>query len=333
MNGTELKLTAGKRKAKPLFLMRILLEETDEAHPLTMEQILARLNLIGIEAERKSVYQDMALLRAFGLDICTRIDTTTGYFIGQREFELPEVKLLIDTVQASRFLTERKSRALIQKIGKLCSVHEAKSLGRQVHVTGRIKNMNESIYFNVDALHNAIARDRQVSFRYIQHILAGKKHYRRNGEIYSVSPFALTCDSENYYLIAYDAATCRLKHYRVDKMESIDLCDAKREGKAQFAQVDMARHNSRNFSMYGGEQRQVSIRFSAHLLGTVIDKFGTGVPIERVGDTHFIARARVAISPPFFGWLFSLDGDAVVTEPSDIADLMRKRLAQAAALY
>jgi len=313
--------------------MRLLLEETDEAHSLSMEQILARLNLAGIEAERKTIYADMAALREHGLDINAQRGKTIGYFIGQRDLELVEVKLLIDTVQASRFLTERKSRALINKIGKLCSKHEAKSLGRQVYVTGRIKNMNESIYFNVDALHNAITKDRQITFRYLTHALAGKKHYRRDGAKYQASPFALTCDSENYYLIAYDSGAGQLKHYRVDKMESIALCDEKREGKAQFGLVDMARHASRNFSMYGGEEKQLTVRFSAHLLGTVIDRFGPGIPIEQTDEGHFTAQVRVAVSPPFFGWLFSLDGDAQILEPDDVAALMREKLSQTSALY
>ena len=326
-------MDSGKLRTKLLFLMRLLLQETDEQNALTMDQIIARMNLNGISAERKSIYDDMAALREYGLDICTQRSKSTAYFIGCRDFELPEVKLLLDSVQASRFLTEKKSKTLIAKFATLCSSHEAKTLNRQVYVTGRIKNMNESIYFNIDALHNAIARDCRVRFRYLAHILAGKKQYRRDGENYEVSPFALICDSENYYLIAYDPEAKKFKHYRVDKMEAIALVEQRRQGKTLFAKLDMAWYSSRNFSMYGGQQQEMRIRFSAHLLGPVIDRFGTNVPIEQMADTHFTARVIASVSPTFFGWLFSLDGEAVILSPTEIATQMREKLATSVGMY
>ena len=172
-----------RQKIKLLYLMQLLLNKTDETHTLTMQQIIAELSLLGTAAERKSVYDDIEALRMFGLDVCTARNKTTGYYVAARQFELPELKLLVDSVQASQFITERKSLSLIRKLESLCSLYDARLMRRQVYVANRIKNMNESIYYNVDKLHNSIARGKKITFRYFEYTIEKKRSYRHDDRI------------------------------------------------------------------------------------------------------------------------------------------------------
>lgn len=207
-----------KQKLKLLYLKQILEEQTDENHPITTQQLVERLAEMGIRAERKSIYSDMACLQEFGMDVCTAHGRGGGYFLASREFELPELKLLVDAVQSSRFLSERKSVELISKLEKLASRYDAGSLRRQVTVSGRVKTMNESIYYNVDRIHDAIASDVQITFRYFDWGVDRERHYR--DRLYTASPYALCWDDQNYYLIAHSERH-GLTHYRVDKMMRI----------------------------------------------------------------------------------------------------------------
>jgi len=242
-----------KQKLKLLYLMQMLLERSDEEHPLSMEQIIHGLAANDILAERKSVYDDIESLRLYGLDIKLTKSKPGGYFLACRDFEVPELKLLVDSVQASQFITEKKTLQLIKKLENLCSVYEAQLMRRQVYVSGRIKHMNESIYYSVDAIHTGIARDKQISFKYFEYTTDKAKAYRHNGKRYQISPYALMWDNENYYMIGFDGEANMLKHYRVDRMESIALTEQDREGREAFAAHDMSVYTKRNFFMYGGE--------------------------------------------------------------------------------
>lgn len=321
------------QKLKILYVMRFLLEETDEAHPASMEQIISELASRDIAAERKGIYSDVETLRRFGLDICMSKGKPGGYYVLNRDFELAELKLLLDAVQASQFITEKKSLQLIRKLEKLCSVHEAQNLGRQLYVKGRVKNMNESIYYNVDAIHRGIAEDRQIEFRYFSYGANKRKMYRRNGGDYCISPFALTWDNENYYMIGFDAAAGALRHYRVDRMEHIRLAQAPRQGGAVFAQCDMRVYTKRNFSMFGGEELRVTMEFENALAGVVIDRFGKDAPMFPTDDSHFRLSAPVVVSPQFYGWIFGLGAGVRILEPEQVAAGMREQLAQVAARY
>ncbi|MEG1546817.1 MAG: WYL domain-containing protein, partial [Bacteroides sp.] len=268
------------QKLKLLHVMQILLDKTDEAHPITMDEIINHLNSLGISAERKSVYDDIEALRVYGLDVCLTRGKIIGYYIGNRTFELPELKLLVDSVQSSKFVTEKKTLSLIKKLVNLSSIYEAQLIKRQVYVKNRIKSMNESIYYNVDSIHNGIACDKKITFRYYEYDVHKEKRFRRNGERYYVSPFALTWDDENYYLIAYDSDARILKHYRVDKMDKIEVIEVERDGKEAFTDLDMAVYTKRTFSMFGGEEMAVTIEFANHLIGVVMDKFGKDVRVK-----------------------------------------------------
>jgi len=233
------------QKLKLLYLMEILLQQTDERHPMTVPEMISELARHGVAAERKSIYNDLESLRTFGLDIVQTKSRTTGYYIGARSFEVPELKLLVDSVQSSKFITHKKTLALIKKIEGLASIYDAQLLQRQVYVRGRVKSMNESVYYNVDEIADAISRDRQIRFHYFEYTIDKQRHYRKDGAFYIVSPMALMWDNENYYLLAWDAEAQLRKHYRVDKMTDISALDAPREGMEDFSEQDLSAYTKK----------------------------------------------------------------------------------------
>lgn len=328
---------SANQKMKILYLLQLLMEETDEEHPLTMRQIMSALENRGIQAERKSIYSDLETLRSFGLDVEKTPERQCGYYVGERAFQLPELKLLVDAVQSSKFITAPKSRELIRKVESLASVHQARDLQRQVQVTNRIKAMNESIYYNVDAIHEAVSKGKQVDFLYFEWI-PGKggrleRKYRRGGLRYQASPWALTWDDENYYMIAYDSAGESIKHFRVDKMSSIHVKKEEREGKQAFESMDMAAYTGKLFGMFGGEDDLVTLRFADSLAGVVADRFGKDTRIFQRENGFFEIHVHVAVSPLFFGWLFGFGQKAELIGPSSVREKYVLYLKQAADFY
>ena len=325
---------AYEQKLKPIYVMDYLLRYSDEAHPVTMKQIIAHLESRGVAAERKSVYSDIDALRLYGLDIVqSDSGKNTGYFIGQRSFELPELKLLVDSVQSSKFITHAKTGALIRKIEKLASVHEAQLLQRQVFVANRIKAMNESIYYNVDEIHNGISRNRQIRFKYFTYKVSKKKEYRRGGAFYQASPFALTWDDENYYMVAYDSEHREIRHYRVDKMDRISVTDVERDGLDAFRALDMAVYAKKVFGMFSGKEERVTLRFDNELVGAVLDRLGQDAMIIPDGDAHFTVSADVVVSPQFFAWMSGFGPQARITAPPAVVAQMKEHAQSVAAMY
>ena len=309
---------SANQKLKCLYLRQFLLENTDEAHPVTVSQMIDYLARHDIAAERKSIYDDIDGLRSYGLDIEYRKAQDGGYFIANREFQLPELKLLVDAVQSSKFLSLRKSNELIAKLEKLASRHEAQALRRQVYVTHRIKNMNESIYYNVDALHSAIAAGSRITFRYFDWDMNGKKKYRHEGKRYRISPWALLWDDENYYLVGYDAEHAERRHYRVDKMESITQTGEERLGKELFAGFDPAAYSRKVFGMYGGEPQKVTLRFESSMSNIVFDRFGRELILTPDREGGFTVTVEVVPSPQFFAWLTGLGAPVKILFPQPI---------------
>ena len=309
---------SANQKLKCLYLRQFLLENTDEAHPVTVSQMIDYLARHDIAAERKSIYDDIDGLRSYGLDIEYRKAQDGGYFIANLEFQLPELKLLVDAVQSSKFLSLRKSNELIAKLEKLASRHEAQALRRQVYVTHRIKNMNESIYYNVDALHSAIAAGSRITFRYFDWDMNGKKKYRHEGKRYRISPWALLWDDENYYLVGYDAEHAERRHYRVDKMESITQTGEERLGKELFAGFDPAAYSRKVFGMYGGEPQKVTLRFESSMSNIVFDRFGRELILTPDREGGFTVTVEVVPSPQFFAWLTGLGAPVKILSPQPI---------------
>lgn len=312
------------QKLKILCLMDYLMRETDEEHVVSMREILEELSKNGIPAARKSVYNDLAMLKEYGLDIEYRKEKPEGYYLASRTFELPELKLLVDAVQASRFITEKKSRSLIKKIEGLASCYDAGYLQRQVYVADRVKTMNESIYYNVDKIHAAISSDAKISFAYMKWTVDDENNsmpqLSENGKDYIISPWALSWAQDNYYLIGYDSQNELLKHFRVDKMSSIRLLQERREGKDKFGDFDLAGYSKKMFGMFSGEEETVRIRFPEHLLGVIIDRFGKEVPIRRFDDGGYVARISVFVSEQFFGWLTGLGKSVIIISPEGVKE-------------
>lgn len=323
------------QKLKLSYLTRIMLEKTDDEHGLTMTQIMAELEKYDITAERKSIYADFAdMTDKLGMEIIKeQIGRETFYHVGNRQFEIAEIKLLIDAIQASKFITEKKSDELIGKIKSFASEHEAKQLQRQVYVHGRIKTMNESIYYNVDDIHTAINQDKKIKFKYYKWNIKKELVPRHNGDFFYVSPWALEWDNENYYLVAFDDLTKTLKHYRVDKMMKLALLDEKREGKEAFKQFDLASYTKMNFGMYSGRIEKVRIEFPNNMCGVFIDRFGKDITFRRIDEDHSYLLADVAVSYQFFGWIFSLGKEVRVTKPHDVVQKMAEAAKEFAANY
>ena len=308
------------QKLKILYIMKLLLERTDEEHPLSMQQLLSELEAKGVAAERKSVYDDLETLRLYGLDVQVSRAKVIGYYVADRAFELPELKLLVDAVQSSKFITYKKSTELIQKIESLASSHQARQLQRQVFVANRIKTMNESIYYTVDAIHAAINADQKILFKYYEWDENKQKRLRHNGASYLVSPWALTWDDDNYYMIAYDSAAEKIKHYRVDKMLRLAVSDEKREGQNAFKNFDMGVYSKKVFGMYGGRDEQVTLRCKNHMAGIILDRFGHDVPLYKIDDAQFETTVRVEVSPLFLTWLMNFGTDIKITKPQCVID-------------
>lgn len=316
------------QKLKLLYLMKILLEATDENHGLTLAQITQSLAANNIIAERKSLYDDIEALRLFGLDIIkTKTGRSVDYRVVNRDFQLPELKLLVDAVQSSKFITRKKSDELIKKLEGFCSKHEASLLHRQVFVSNRIKAMNESVYLVIDHIHTAINENRQIEFKYFEWNAKKEKVFRHNGATYHVSPWALTRDDENYYLIAFDSAANTIKHYRVDKMTSVSVSELAREGHEKFKNFDTAIYSNKTFGMFGGKEETVRLRCRNQMANVIIDRFGREPVLTDCGNGCFEITVKVAVSPLFVSWVMNFGQNIKVISPQSVIDEIKKNAA------
>lgn len=314
------------QKLKLLYLIKMLEENTDEQHVLSTAEIIDRLAANDIHSERKSIYDDIEKLREFGYDIISVSSRQGGgYYLASREFELPELKLLVDAVQSSRFITTRKSRDLIKKLEQKAGRHDAGKLQRQVYVAGRIKTENESIYYSIDMIHRAIQENCQIRFTYMDWNLKKQLVPRINGEK-QVSPWALVWQDENYYLAAFDSEDKIIKHYRVDKMGKTELLDKSREGVEQFSAIDLTTYTNQTFGMYGGKEEIVTLQLPNRLIGVVLDRFGKDADIRPMEDNSFRIRVKVAISGQFYGWLTGIGKDVTIVSPVTVKDSYREWL-------
>ena len=323
-----------KQKFKLIYIIKYLLENTDDNYKVTMADILKYLESCDVTAERKGIYNDIETIRELGIDVIgEKIGKNFYYYVLDRDFEVAELKLLVDAIQSSKFITEKKSQELIKKLGSLVSVHEAKQLQRQVYVAGRAKTLNESIFYNVDAIHNAIGMNRKIKFQYFQWNIKKEMELRRNGDFYEVSPWALLWEDENYYLIGFDSSCNEIRHYRVDKMLKISSTDSEREGKEYFEKFNLAEYSKKNFGMFSGDEEIVKLEVHNDLIGVIIDRFGKDIMVIPADDKHFRINVKVAVSSQFFGWIFGLGGKVKILGPEEVVNKMKEEIKSIGELY
>ena len=318
----------GKNQKFKLYrLGEIMLEKTDEEHFLTMPEIISALEEYDITADRKSIYNDLRDLETFGISVDgEKFKNKYRYHVVDRPLELPELKLLVDSIQSSRFITERKSNALIKKLEKFLSKYDAYKLQRQVYVTGRVKTMNESIYYTVDAIHSAISENRKIRFQYYQWNVKKEMELRHDGSYYNISPWGLAWDNENYYMVGYDSDAGKVKNYRVDKMLRLQITDEEREGKEELSSVNMADYTNKSFGMFGGNEEVVTLLVKNSLAGVIIDRFGKDLVFVPEGDEHFKINVKVMVSPQFLGWIISIGEGIKIIGPDTVVDKMKAEI-------
>ena len=322
------------QKFKLYRLAQIMQEQTDEEHYITMPEIMKELAKYDITADRKSIYNDLRDLSVLGIEVEGEPDGNRyHYHVVDRAFELPELKLLVDAIQSSKFITEKKSNALIKKLETLVSKYDAQKLQRQVFVSGRIKTMNESIYYTVDAIHNAISADKKIKFQYYQWNEKKEMELRHSGAWYHISPWGLSWNNENYYLVGYDSEEEKIKHFRVDKMLHIKLSKESREGNEHFKKLDMADYAKKSFGMFGGKERTVKLLVKNNLAGVIIDRFGKDVMMIPADNEHFTVSVDIHVSKQFLGWVFSLGENIKILGPDDVVEMMNGEIGRLVGQY
>ena len=319
------------QKQKLLYLLKFFYEETDEEHTLTVNEIIAKLERNGISAARRSIYDDIRTLQDFGVDIVMRKSKTCEYFLASRLFETAELRILIDSVQSSRFITKKKSESLIKKLKGLTSKPQARDFSGQIYIYDRIKSMNECIFYNVDTLHRAIAENRKITFRYFDYNIKREKIYRKKGADYCTNPMALTFDNENYYLIAYNEKYDDFVHYKVDRMTDISVSEQRRSTPEK--PFNAASYVKPIFSMFDGETEHITAIFDNAYLNLVIDKFGDNVRLQELENDCFQAEFKAAVSPTFLSWMIGFGDGAIIVSPEWVADEIKRLALDTANMY
>ena len=314
-------------KLKLYRLAQIMLEKTDDDHYIRMPEIMEALKAYDITADRKTIYTDLKDLEVLGIEVEGEpVGNRYHYHVVSRPFELPELKLLVDAIQSSKFITERKTNVLIKKLETLVSKYDAAKLQRQVYVSGRIKTMNESIYYTVDAIHNAISENKKIKFQYFQWNMKKEMELRHGGAFYHISPWGLSWDDANYYLVGYDSEAQLIKHYRVDKMLHIQMTDESREGKECFRKLDMADYSKKSFGMFAGKEQSVKLLVENNLAGVIIDRFGKDIMLIPADADHFTVNVKVHVSRQFLGWIISLGEGVKIVGPNEVVEQVKEEI-------
>jgi len=306
------------QKLKLLLLLRILERESDCEHPISMPEILRRLSEYGVTAQRQSIYDDLLMLDTLGYTVEHIAGKNGGYYLDTRLFEMPELKMLVDAVSAARFIPEEKIRAIVKKLESTVSRFDAQKLDRETFVPDRTRTENKAIFYAVDTVHTAIAENKKISFSYFKRNEKKERVLRRDGALYTVSPYKLVWSEENYYLLAYETETDTVRHYRVDKMQSVNLVDEKREGQAAFAGFDLAAYMKSHFSMFSGKRELVTLDCASRLADVIFDRFGTGVTLIPAGEGRFRVTVEVVVSSNFLAYTFGYGEDMYIAAPESV---------------
>lgn len=316
---------------KILYIAKILLDRTNFDHPLTANQLISELGEWGVAIERKSIYSSIETLQTFRMDIEHSKVDPKGYYIASRDFELPEIKLLVDAVQSSKFITKKKSIELINKIKTLTDKYSVSTLQRQIVVSGRVKTENERVYYCIEAIHEAIAKDKQISFQYCEYDIHKNLVPRKDGKLYVYTPCLLLWDDDYYYLVAYNSNHESYTHFRTDKMQNVTIECA--DADKPKVDLDIARYSMSIFSMFSGNFEKVTIVAQNNLIGAFLDKFGLDIILHRHSDTEFSVTAKVAVSNTFFAWLFQFGDMVAVVSPSHVVQNYKKQMEKNINLY
>ena len=319
------------QKLKIFYILDYLQRNSHQDHPVRAAELIQMLDREhNISCDRKTVYSDISALQDYGVDIVSLPGKNGGYYIASRNFELPELKLLIDAVQSSRFLTQKKSRELIEKLCNQCSVHDARLMRRDVLIDRRVKSMNETIYYNVDTIQDAIAENRQITFRYFDYGLDGQRKYREKD--YTASPYGLCQDNENCYLLAHSPRH-GITSYRVDRMAQIRITDQPRTPCPELTGKALTEHANRLFQMFSGEEATVKLRFHRSLINVVVDRFGSETMLIPDGEEHFVFTVNVAVSPIFLSWVIGFGTKAKILHPQSVVDACKHMCMEALSQY
>lgn len=314
------------RKIKLVKLLELLQLDTDEQYPMTTSQICARLDEMGIICDRRTLSKDIALLNEQGYEIMdTNVGHEKGYYVEDRSFSIPELKILMDAVQAASFITAKKTDELLGKIAALGGSHRAEILGGSVVNFKTTKHSNEQIFYNVDALEQAIHRQKKVLFRYFDLNEYGQKVYRRDGHRYVVEPIALVFNEDNYYMLCYSSRHQKTSTYRIDRMEAVTVLEDSITDTAIALKDEIGPYTEQVFKMYAGEAVDIVIEFKDSLIGVVFDKFGEDTKMMRCGEEKCVATVKVQISPVFWGWLFQFAGEMQLLSPEPLVQEYKER--------
>lgn len=322
-----------KQKQKLFRILEIFMKRTDDEVGISIPELISVLDAeYGIRAERKSIYDDFSVLSELGYTIESIGGRPPKYTLVNRIFELAELKMLTDAVEASKFITAKKSRELIAKLQNFAGARHAGELSRAVYVEDRVKTHNSATLYSIDAIHTAINENRVITFRYFDYNSKGEKVNRHGGELYAVSPIALLRSEENYYLVCYDERAFSKKHFRVDKMSGTSVTDISRSQNALKERFNPAEYSKKVFGMYGGEETLVTLKCKEKLAGIVIDRFGTDIKLIEC-DGGFKISVRVVVSPNFFAWVLSFGADMKIEAPGFVAELLLKHLGGITEIY
>ena len=321
-----------RQKEKLIRILEILMKHTDDEHGITVSELISMLEEYGISAERKSVYDDFLVLSDMGFTVEKLPTRPVSYYLADRIFELAELKMLVDAVESSKFITAKKSREIISKLEIFAGQHRSRELARSVYVEDRVKTMSTSAIYSVDAIHTAINADRAISFRYFEYTAEKKRVFRHGGEYYSASPLALVWNDENYYLVAYDERDKITKNFRVDKMSDVSVEERARCREALTEGFNPANYTRKIFGMYGGREELVTLECRESLAGVIIDRFGTDPAFIKT-DFGFKVSLRVMVSPNFFAWVLGFGGAMRIISPASVVDEMKVRIREVEALY
>ena len=328
--------TNSRTKLKLLHVSDILSRETDEEHPLSANQLCERLEMRGISAERKSVYADIRTLQEYGMDIVESSGKKQGWFLASREFELAEVRLLVDAVQAADFITAKKTKELLDKLKTLISTYQASTMNRQIYTDHRLKHNNEKIYYNIDDLHSAIMQNCKVQFEYTNKRIDEKGHIASQTREHTVSPYAMIWSNDHYYLICNTEKYDTLMHLRLDRINRVRKLEEParpiREVSSYLNYFDAADYIKKSFNMFSGEQQMIRLRCKNDLYEQVVDRFGEDIMLVPNDNGYFTITVKAMVSKGLIAWLLQFEEIEVIS-PESVRNLIRERIARLNDIY